>query len=323
MPGTVSFTPARRLFDVIEIEGFTKNYDGLIAVNQLSLKVEKGDICGFIGPNGAGKTTTIRFLATLLRPTEGRATVNGHDVVKDTTNVRRSIGFMPDSFGVYDGMQVWEYLDFFATAYDLPRARRKEIIGDVLDLLDLTSKGTTDVNLLSRGMKQRLALARTLVHDPPVLLLDEPASGLDPRARVEIKELLRELQRMGKTILISSHILSELADLCTRVAIIEQGRLIVQGPIREILKKAREQWIIEIEVLSQEDAALAHLQSHPEVRNLDPLEKRLRFEFTGSPEELSELVQQMVQQGLPVLFCKEIEVNLEEAFMKITKGEVS
>lgn len=323
MPGTVSFTPARRLFDVIEIEGFTKNYDGLIAVNQLSLKVEKGDICGFIGPNGAGKTTTLRFLATLLRPTEGRATVNGHDVVKDTTNVRRSIGFMPDSFGVYDGMQVWEYLDFFATAYDLPRARRKEIIGDVLDLLDLTSKGTTDVNLLSRGMKQRLALARTLVHDPPVLLLDEPASGLDPRARVEIKELLRELQRMGKTILISSHILSELADLCTRVAIIEQGRLIVQGPIREILKKAREQWIIEIEVLSQEDAALAHLQSHPEVRNLDPLEKRLRFEFTGSPEELSELVQQMVQQGLPVLFCKEIEVNLEEAFMTITKGEVS
>ena len=308
---------------MIEIEGFTKNYDGLIAVNQLSLKVEKGDICGFIGPNGAGKTTTLRFLATLLRPTEGRATVNGHDVVRNTTSVRRSIGFMPDSFGVYDGMQVWEYLDFFATAYDLPRARRKEIIGDVLDLLDLTSKGTTDVNLLSRGMKQRLALARTLVHDPPVLLLDEPASGLDPRARVEIKELLRELQRMGKTILISSHILSELADLCTRVAIIEQGHLIVQGPIREILKKAREQWVIELEVLSQEDAALAHLQSHPEVRNLDPLEKRLRFEFTGSPEELSKLVQQMVQQGLPVLFCKEIEVNLEEAFMTITKGEVS
>ena len=308
---------------MIEIKGLTKRYRDVLALNELTLDIGAGQIFGYIGPNGAGKTTTIRILAGLLRPSEGEALVAGVDVVKDPRHARDVVGFLPDSFGVYDGMQVWEYLDFFATAYDLPRARRKEIIGDVLDLLDLTSKGTTDVNLLSRGMKQRLALARTLVHDPPVLLLDEPASGLDPRARVEIKELLRELQRMGKTILISSHILSELADLCTRVAIIEQGHLIVQGPIREILKKAREQWVIELEVLSQEDAALAHLQSHPEVRNLDPLEKRLRFEFTGSPEELSKLVQQMVQQGLPVLFCKEIEVNLEEAFMTITKGEVS
>ncbi|MDP7134371.1 MAG: ABC transporter ATP-binding protein [Planctomycetota bacterium] len=308
---------------MIEIKEFRKSYDGFVAVQDLSLKVEEGDICGFIGPNGAGKTTTMRFLSTLLKPTRGKAKVNGHDVIKHPVEVRKSIGFMPDSFGVYDGMQVWEYLDFFATAYNIKRSKRKVIIDDVLALLELDGKRDTDVNLLSRGMKQRLALARTLVHNPPVLILDEPASGLDPRARVEIKELLSELQKMGKTILISSHILSELADLCTRVLIIERGELIAEGPIQEILNRVRDQWKIEIEVLDHEDLAYSIVRAFPRVMNIDYRDKRISFEFGGKADDLSELVRELVIKEIPVLWCREVDVNLEEAFMTITKGEVS
>ncbi|MDP6116917.1 MAG: ABC transporter ATP-binding protein [Planctomycetota bacterium] len=308
---------------MIEIKEFRKSYDGFVAVQDLSLKVEEGDICGFIGPNGAGKTTTMRFLSTLLKPTRGKAKVNGHDVIKHPVEVRKSIGFMPDSFGVYDGMQVWEYLDFFATAYNIKRSKRKVIIDDVLALLELDGKRDTDVNLLSRGMKQRLALARTLVHNPPVLILDEPASGLDPRARVEIKELLSELQKMGKTILISSHILSELADLCTRVLIIERGELIAEGPIQEILNRVRDQWKIEIEVLDHEDLAYSIVRAFPRVMNIDCRDKRISFEFGGKADDLSELVRELVIKEIPVLWCREVDVNLEEAFMTITKGEVS
>ena len=200
---------------MIELIEFTKHYGELIAVDHLNLKIEAGEMFGFIGPNGAGKSTSIRFLATLLKATSGEGIVNGHRVTRDPLSVRRSIGYMPDNFGVYDGMKVWEFLDFFAVAYQLPRARRKQVIGDVLDLLDLAGKRDSFVNSLSRGMKQRLCLAKTLVHDPPVLILDEPTSGLDPRARIEVKALFKELRRMGKTILISSHILTELADCCT------------------------------------------------------------------------------------------------------------
>src|SRR5437870_3297423 len=207
---------------MIELINFSKRYGDLLAVDKLSMKIERGEIFGFIGPNGAGKSTTIRFLATLLRPTEGEGMIAGHSVTRDPLGVRRVIGYMPDSFGVYDGMRVWEFLDFFAVAYQVPRSRRRQVIGDVLELLDLTHKRDSYVNGLSRGMKQRLCLAKTLVHDPPVLILDEPASGLDPRARLEMKALLKELQAMGKTILISSHILSELADTCTSVGIIER-----------------------------------------------------------------------------------------------------
>ena len=219
---------------MIEIEGFTKTYDHLVAVNDLHLTVEEGDVFGLIGPNGAGKTTTIRFLATLLRPTAGHAFINGYSVTKQVDDVRGSIGYMPDSFGVYDGMKVWEYLDFFAVAYGIKQHARRKIVDDVLVLLDLHYKSTDYVTSLSRGMRQRLCLAKTLLHDPPVLILDEPASGLDPRARVEIKEFLKELRQMGKTILISSHILSELADCCNKVAIIERGELLAQGPIEDI-----------------------------------------------------------------------------------------
>ena len=202
---------------MIEVSHFTKRYGEFVAVDDLNLSIGKGEVFGFIGPNGAGKSTTIRFLATLLRPTSGEGRVGGQSVVDDPMAVRRVIGFMPDDFGVYDGMKVWEFLDFFAVAYEIPRSYRKKIIGQVLELLDLTHKRDDYVNGLSKGMKQRLCLAKTLVHDPPVLILDEPASGLDPRARLEMKALLNELRGMGKTILVSSHILSELADFCTSI----------------------------------------------------------------------------------------------------------
>ncbi|MFM9062168.1 MAG: ABC transporter ATP-binding protein, partial [Pirellula sp.] len=204
---------------MIELTNFGKDYGEFTAVGSVNMKIEAGELFGFIGPNGAGKSTSIRFLATLLKSTRGDGTVNGFSVNKQPMDVRRSIGYMPDDFGVYDGMKVWEFLDFFAVAYKIGRTQRKKVIGDVLELLDLTHKRDDFVNGLSRGMKQRLCLAKTLVHDPPVLILDEPTSGLDPRARIEVKALLKELRKMGKTIMISSHILSELADCCTSIGI--------------------------------------------------------------------------------------------------------
>ena len=205
---------------MIELIDFGKDYGDFTAVQQLNLKIPAGEMFGFIGPNGAGKSTTIRFLTTLLKASRREGMVNGHSVTRDPMGVRQSVGYMPDNFGVYDGMKVWEFLDFFAVAYRIPRRQRKQVIADVLELLDLAHKRDDYVNGLSRGMKQRLCLAKTLVHDPPVLILDEPASGLDPRARLEVKALLKELRKMGKTILISSHILTELADCCTSIAII-------------------------------------------------------------------------------------------------------
>jgi len=210
---------------LIELHGLTKRYGNLTAVDDLTLTIEEGAVFGFIGPNGAGKTTTMRILTTLLRPTSGTARIAGHSVTDDPRAVRRAIGYMPDFFGVYEDMKVWEYLDFFAACYDIPAARRAGMIDDLLALVDLGPKRDAFVDTLSRGMKQRLCLARTLTHDPRVLILDEPASGLDPRARIEMRELLRALQDMGKTIFFSSHILSEVADICTSIGIIEHGRL--------------------------------------------------------------------------------------------------
>src|SRR5438477_3683623 len=253
---------------MIKIRGFTKRYEQFTAVDHLNLKIEKGDVFGFIGPNGAGKTTTIRFLTTLLKPTSGTAWINGYEVTKHVDDVKRSIGFMPDTFGVYDGMKVWEFLDFFATAYGLARSKRRALIDDVLTLVDLNSKRDTLVNGLSRGMQQRLCLAKTLVHDPPVLILDEPASGLDPRARVEMKALLKELQRMGKTILISSHILSELADCCTSIGIIERGQLLMHGPIDAVYRRIRGNRVIEIKFVDDMEVGLALIRSMAQTRNV-------------------------------------------------------
>ena len=308
---------------MIKVRGFTKRYDRFLAVDHLDLDIEKGDVFGFIGPNGAGKTTTIRFLATLLKPTSGQAWINGYSVTKQVDDVKRSIGFMPDTFGLYDGMKVWEFLDFFATAYGLPRSKRRALIDDVLELVDLTTKRDALVNGLSRGMQQRLCLAKTLVHDPPVLILDEPASGLDPRARVEMKALLKELQKMGKTILISSHILPELAGFCNKIGIIERGKLLVAGPVQDVIHSIRQNRVVEIEVAGQSETCEVVLAHHPQVRNLAAGENCFKFEFVGNNDDVLKLHRELISQNVPVIWFSEVEADLEEAFMKITKGLVA
>ena len=278
---------------MIEITNFGKHYGDFVAVANLNLKIPAGEMFGFIGPNGAGKSTTIRFLATLLQATHGEATVNGHSVTRDPIAVRRSIGYMPDNFGVYDGMKVWEFLDFFAVAYQVPAARRKEVLSDVLELLDLTHKRDDYVNGLSRGMKQRLCLAKTLVHDPPVLILDEPASGLDPRARLEVKALLKELRKMGKTILISSHILTELADCCTSIGIIERGQLLLHGPIDKVYRQINKNRHIEVRFTGSPEAGIGLIQSDPNVKRVDVNARTCVFEMVGQDADVQRLISQI------------------------------
>jgi ABC-2 type transport system ATP-binding protein len=308
---------------MIELVDFGKRYGDFTAVEGLNLKIEAGELFGFIGPNGAGKSTTIRFLATLLRATAGDGTVNGFSVTRQPLDVRRSVGYMPDNFGVYDGMKVWEFLDFFAVAYQIPRARRKQVIGDVLELLDLTHKREDFVNGLSRGMKQRLCLAKTLVHDPPVLILDEPSSGLDPRARLEVKALLKELRRMGKTILISSHILTELADCCTSIGIIERGKLLMHGPIEDVYRRIRRNRIIEIKVLEKMDEALSIVRSVPEALDVQSLDHTITCELAVGDEQLAGLVERLVASGVRMRSFAEKDPTLEDVFMLVTKGLVT
>jgi ABC-2 type transport system ATP-binding protein len=308
---------------MIELIEFTKHYGDLIAVDHLNLKIEAGEMFGFIGPNGAGKSTSIRFLATLLKATSGEGIVNGHRVTRDPLNVRRSIGYMPDNFGVYDGMKVWEFLDFFAVAYQLPRARRKQVIGDVLDLLDLGGKRDSFVNSLSRGMKQRLCLAKTLVHDPPVLILDEPTSGLDPRARIEIKALFKELRRMGKTILISSHILTELADCCTSIGIIERGKLLMHGPIDEVYRRIRRNRVVRITFLENMDAGISIIRSQPETRDVQIENHHVTVELAADDKQAATLLERLVAAGVRMSSYAEKEPSLEDVFMMVTKGAVA
>src|SRR5215211_4472948 len=308
---------------MIELIDFTKHYGDFVAVDRLNLKIEAGEMFGFIGPNGAGKSTTIRFLATLLRATEGEAIVNGHSVTKDPIAVRKSVGYMPDNFGVYDGMKVWEFLDFFAVAYQIPRARRKAVIGDVLELLDLTHKRDDFVNGLSRGMKQRLCIAKTLVHDPPVLILDEPTSGLDPRARLEVKALFRELRKMGKTILISSHILSELADSCTSIGIIERGQLLMHGPIEDVYKRIRGNRTVEVRFVNNMDVGLSVIRSSPCVRNVAIDVNSCVVELEANDEQVNELLQQLIYNKCGVRSFSEKDPSLEDVFMLVTKGLVT
>jgi ABC-2 type transport system ATP-binding protein len=308
---------------MIELIDFTKHYGELIAVDHLNLKIEAGEMFGFIGPNGAGKSTSIRFLATLLKATSGEGIVNGHRVTRDPLNVRRSIGYMPDNFGVYDGMKVWEFLDFFAVAYQLPKARRKQVIGDVLDLLDLAGKRDSFVNSLSRGMKQRLCLAKTLVHDPPVLILDEPTSGLDPRARIEIKALFKELRRMGKTILISSHILTELADCCTSIGIIERGKLLMAGPIDEVYRRIRRNRVVRITFLENMEAGISIIRSQPETRDVQIENHHVTVELAADDKQAATLLERLVAAGVRMSSYAEKEPSLEDVFMMVTKGAVA
>jgi ABC-2 type transport system ATP-binding protein len=308
---------------MIELIDFGKDYGDFTAVRQLNLKIEAGELFGFIGPNGAGKSTSIRFLATLLKATRGDGMVNGYRVSTHTMDVRRSVGYMPDTFGVYDGMKVWEFLDFFAVAYGIPRARRKQTIGDVLELLDLTYKRDDYVNGLSRGMKQRLCLAKTLVHDPPVLILDEPASGLDPRARLEMKALLKELRRMGKTILISSHILSELADCCTSIGIIERGVLLMHGPMDEVYRRIRGNRILQVRFNGSLDAGVSLIRSSPHCRDVQVDGRQVTVEFEADDAGVAELLRQLVHAGIGVRSFAEKDPTLEDVFMLVTKGLVS
>jgi ABC-2 type transport system ATP-binding protein len=307
---------------MIELRDFTKRFGELVAVDRLNLKIAPGETFGFIGPNGAGKSTTIRFLATLLKATHGEGTVNGYSVTRQPLEVRRSIGYMPDSFGLYEGMKVWEFLYFFAAAYGIPRRRRRQAVDVALERLGLAVKRTASVTGLSRGMKQRLCLAKTVLHDPPVLILDEPASGLDPLARIELKTLLGELRQAGKTILISSHILSELADCSTTIGIIERGKLLLQGPIDEVYRRIRRNRIIQIKFYENVETGLRVLRGDPNVSHIEQDGDAVTVELAGDDRQSAELLERLVAEGARIHSFADKEPTLENVFMLVTKGAV-
>jgi len=307
---------------MIETIDLTKKYGDFSALESLDLKLEKGDLFGFIGPNGAGKTTTIRILSTLLAPTWGEAYVCGHSIYTHPREIRRAIGYMPDIFGVYDDMRVIEYLEFFAAAYRIEGAERKRVADRALELVDLTVKRDELVTSLSRGMTQRLGLARVLLHDPQVLLLDEPASGLDPRARIEMRNLLRRLQGLGKTILVSSHILPELADICNRVGIIEYGRLLACGDVQELLAQVRGRPVIRLRVAGPPEPAAKTLEGCPEISQLAVRDGEVLATLAEGVPDPSALAARLIAAGHQLISMRESEVNLETAFLEITKGSL-
>lgn len=308
---------------MLTIENLTKQYGRLTAVDNLSLHIDAGDIMGFIGPNGAGKTTTIKMVSTLLTPTSGRVYVNEIEVSENPEEVRPWIGYMPDFFGLYDDVRVWEYLEFFASAYRMPVNKRRRAIDDVLELTDLIVKKEAFVSELSRGMQQRLCLAKTILHDPKLLLLDEPASGLDPRARIEIKELLKELRRMGKTILISSHILPELADFCNKIAIIEQGKLVVAGDVQAIVERCRGGVVLHISVADHVQECLGCLAGISSISDARIEDGTIRATYAGEPGEHYLVLNILVQHGFKILQFNEASIDLEDVFLKVTRGAVS
>lgn len=340
---------------IVETHNLTKRYTGLTALDHLNLMIPEGAIYGFIGPNGAGKTTTMRILTALLKPTSGEAWIAGHEVTRDPRAIRKLVGWMPDTFGVYDNMKAWEYLDFFAAAYGVPEQRRKQQIGELLDLVDLGHKRDEYVMGLSRGMKQRLSLARTMAHDPKLLILDEPASGLDPRARIELRELLKELRALGKTIMISSHILTELAEMCTHIGIIETGKLLVSGEVNDILASLQPHRTIEIHVLADAERAVELLRGVAGVRDVRLLDAvsagngiqasqpqtgefvqptqttidvlpqvgerlMLYVDYVGDDAGLSRLLHGLTAAGVPVVHFAGQVSDLEDIFMQVTRG---
>jgi ABC-2 type transport system ATP-binding protein len=307
---------------VIETNQLTKRYGDLIAVNNINLKLSEGDVFGFIGPNGSGKTTTMRMLATLLSPDYGEAYVCGKSIYTNPQEIRRLVGFMPDFFGVYDDMTVIEYLEFFAAAYRINGPARRKVCEEKLELVDMAFKRDAMVNQLSRGQTQRIGLARVLLHEPQVLLLDEPASGLDPRARIEIRNLLKKLGEMKKTVIVSSHILPELADVCTRVGMIEKGHLIVDGYVDEVMRKARRSILLLIRVKDRLEAAAALIEKHPGVQSVEIKNGTILATLNSDVLDYSELPTLLLESGFKLTLFREEEVNLETAFMELTKGLV-
>jgi len=307
---------------IVQTINLTKRYGKLVALNNLHLNIEEGECFGYIGPNGAGKTTTIRILATLLQPTWGEARVCGHVVGYESRKIRPLIGYVPDFFGAYEDMVVQEYLEFFASAYNIVGKKRTQIVGDVLELTDLSFKHDSLVDGLSRGMKQRLSIARVLLHDPKILFLDEPASGIDPRARIEIRALLKELHRMGKTILISSHILPELADLCTSIGILERGEMIYQGTVAEALRRARVGAVLHVITPDDQEKARQVLSQLKGVESAQLRDGMVVLNLGHDTNDFSFIARAMIQSGLRISEIKQEEVNLETAFMRLTKGIV-
>src|SRR5437868_951808 len=307
---------------MIETRDLTKMYCDLYALTRLTIKLEKGDVYGFIGPNGAGKTTTMRILATLLNPTWGEAAVCGYSIYNGAKDIRRLMGYMPDFFGVYDDMKVIEYLEFFAAAYRIKGPERRKKCEQVLELVDLGYKRDALVTSLSRGMTQRLGLARVLLHEPQVLLLDEPASGLDPRARIEMRGLLKELRNMGKTILVSSHILPELADICNKIGIIERGKLLFDGDVQSAIRRVRQHVVLDVGVANgMTQAAGEQLQGHTDVLKVEPREDdSLRVTLNDEIRDGSFIAEILVKNGFRLKMLREEEIDLEDVFMAITKG---
>lgn len=306
----------------VQTSNLTRVYGSMVALNNLNLTINQGDLFGFIGSNGAGKTTTLRILATFLSPSGGSAAVLGHDVVKDADAVRHVIGYMPDFFGVYKDMEVTEYLDFFGACYKIPAAKREKTVDDVLELVGLTEKKGALIGALSRGMQQRIGLARVLIHDPKVLLLDEPASGLDPRARIEMMAILEELKRLGKTVIISSHILSELQSLCNRVAIIEKGKLIYAGPVQGVREQMFTGRVVWAKLRDGDpEKAMGFLKLRNEISQIEPIDGELKITMIDHEADHSCVAEVLVNNGFKLLELREEDVGLEEVFLHVTKGE--
>ncbi|MEB2278750.1 ABC transporter ATP-binding protein [Lysinibacillus xylanilyticus] len=307
---------------MIEIRDLTKRYGSFTSLDHLNLSLEEGVVFGFVGANGAGKSTTFSILATLLSPTSGDAIINGKSVIKEPKEVRKQIGYMPDFFGVYDQLKVDEYLDFYGASYGIGAAERKVLIPQLLELVNLTNKRHEYVDLLSRGMKQRLCLARALIHDPKVLILDEPASGLDPRARVEMRDILRNLKAMGKTILISSHILPELAEMCDEIGVIDNGKLIAHGNVASIQAQLQGEKRIVVKVTDRLNEVRAFLEEDPLISSIDVMDNRLEiaFNYRGTDDDQVALLKKAILANLSIYALSEEEKDLEDVFMAITKG---
>ena len=306
---------------MLSIRNLNKRYGKFQAVSELNLEVAEGEIFGFVGPNGAGKTTTMKIICGLLRATSGEITLDGVDIIQNSRRMKEKIGYMPDFFGVYDDLKVSEYLEFYASIYNIKGQERKRITDDLLELVDLGSKREAYVDSLSRGMKQRLCLARSLVHNPRLLVLDEPASGMDPRARFEMKEILKNLKGMGKTIIISSHILPELAELCTSIGIIDQGRMVISGSNEEIMQQVYNKKVVRLKVTERLDDAVLILKEYPFVDKLVIGENTIQAGFGGGDGEMSRVLSDLINRGIPVVSFSQMDGNLEDVFMKVTKGE--